>query len=187
MGPALLALTLLAAPSPAPLWLTLDVANPPQFGGHRLLSLEDVIGPRRRDDIPGLPRPSAVLLFSVTPEGCSGTGLCAEVARRTAEARARGALVIAVVLASKEQAAAARAEVRRAGHPLVVTFDVHNLVRDALRLDVPATFYVIDAEGMNTARIQASKAGDPAQARRTIEQVRTVLLAATGPDEENRR
>ena len=49
------------------------------------------------------------------------------------------------------------------------------------------TAYVMDGKGVNTARAQTSKAGDPAQVARTLEQVRTALLTALGPDEENRR
>lgn len=183
-----LGLAVLAGPSdPGPLWLTLDVANPEVVGGHRLLSLADAVGPRRRDDIPGLPAGQALLAFSVTPEGCGATGLCARVASITTAARARGALVVAVVLATKEQAASAAADVRAAGHPLVVTFDVHGLVREAFGFDRPGLFWVMDDKGVNTARARTSKAGDPAQVSRTLEQVRTALLTALGPDEENRR
>lgn len=188
LGVAALVLALGAAGLPeGPAWLTLDVANPEVVGGHRLVNVADVVGPDRLDDIPGLPAAEALLAFSVTPQGCGSTGLCAQVAELTAEARKRGALVVAVVLATEEQAAAARPEVRRARHPILVTFDVHRLVRTSFGFEGPGAFYVMDAKGVNTARLTTSKAGDPAQVARALEQVRTALLTALGPDEENRR
>lgn len=177
----------LAASTPDPLWLTLDVENPEVTGGHRLLNLSDVVGAERRADIPKLPRARALLVFTVTPGACGRTGLCAMIAERTEAARARGALVVAVVLATEEQAGAARAEVRAARHPIVVTFDVHQLVRRAFEFVQPGEFFVMDGKGVNTSRFSSSKAGDPAQVARTLEQVRTALLTALGPDEENRR
>lgn len=174
----------LAAP-PAPLWLTFDVANPQTVGGHRILHLEDVVGPKRRRDIPGLPSAEAALVFSVQPEGCGASGgLCARVAQLTAAARARGALVVGVVLASREEAVAAARSVREGRHPFPVTFDTHGLARKALALDGPGVFVVIDAEGVNKGRRRASMAGEPAQVERDLEAVRTTLLAALGDRED---
>lgn len=167
------------------LGLTVDLVNPDTAGGHRLLSLEDVIGEGRRTDIPRLPSAEALLVFSVTPSGCGATGLCAEVAKRTAEARERGAMVLGVILASKEEAAAATTKVRAARHPFPLTFDVHGLVRKAFAFEGPTILSVIDAKGVNILKARPSKAGDPAQVARALEQARDALLVALGRDEED--
>lgn len=185
---ALACLVLASAPGPSPgLALTFDLVNPNTVGGHRLLSLEDVLGARRRTDIPGLPAAQALLVFSVTPAGCGPTGLCARIATLTEEARARGALVLGVILASKEEAGAALGAVRRAQHPFPVAFDVHGLARKAFAFEGPAIFTVIDGKGVNVLQTRPSNAGDPAQVARTLEQLRTTLLTALGRDEETDR
>lgn len=182
-----------AGPGPAPLWLTLDVVNPETVGRHRLLHLEDVVGPDRRSDIPGLPAASAVVLFSARPEACAPpagpeaatAGLCAQVAAKLGDLTRRGVLVVGVLLATREEAAAGISGVRRAALPFPVTFDVHGLARQALGLEGPGEFVIISADGLNIPVAGASKAGDPVQAARHLEQVRTTLLATLGRDEEN--
>ena len=181
------------APAPAPLWLTLDVANPETLGRHRLLHLEDVVGPDRRTDIPGLPKAEAVVLFSTRPDGCVGglgpdepkpSGLCAAVAARLEDLSRRGVLVVGVLLATREEAAADLARVRRAAVPFPVTFDVHDLARQALGLEGPGQFVIISSEGLNIRVPGASKAGDDVQVTRHLELVRKTVLAALGRDEE---
>ena len=175
----------LAGAQLAPLSLTFDVANPQTLGGHRILHLEDVVGPKRRRDVPDLPAAEAVLLFSVQPDGCGASGgLCAQVAEITEEARQRGALVIGVILASREQAVSAAPAVRQGRHPFPVTFDTHGLARRTLALDGPGVFVVIDSEGVNKARRRASLGGEPAQIARDLAAVRTTLLAALGDRED---
>jgi hypothetical protein len=168
---------LLAAPTP---WLTLDIVNPASVGGHRLLTLDDVLGPRRRSDIANLPVADALLIFSVSAADCTERGVCERVARFTEVARSQGALVIAVILASKEEAGAAAISVQRAQHPIAVTFDVHGLVRRAFDFEGPGVFSVIDGKGMNVATFRPSKAGGPARVAQSFEQIRVALLKALG-------
>ncbi len=171
---------LLSAP---PSFLTLDVVNPASIGGHRLLTLDDVLGPRRRSDIPDLPAADALLIFSVTPQNCMAQGVCERVGRLTEAARAQGALVVGVILATKEQAGVAAVQVQRAQHPFPVAFDVHGLARRAFQFEGPGVFSVIDAKGMNVATVRPSKAGGPARVAQSFEQVRMILLKALGNKE----
>ena len=184
---AALCLSLVAqvgGPQRPPDWLTFDIINPETVGRHRILHLEDMVGPRRRDDIPSLPQPKAVLLFTARPSECGALGRCAEVADATKAVRARGVLVLAVLLGTREEAAAARAEVRRAHHPFGVTFDVHGLIGRGLALETPGVFVIMNDEGLNVGRWTPSNAGDRAEAARQLQQVRTTLLTLIDKDEK---
>lgn len=152
MGPLVWALCALVAnptpPSPpGGLWLTLEVQNPPSLGGHRILHLEDLIGPDRLS-LPGLPQPSAVLLFTTTAEECTrAQGLCARLEEETRALRARGALVAAVVLTARERVPIVRKSMAALKTPIVLALDPHHHVERALGLRGPGGFVVLDSSG----------------------------------------
>ncbi len=162
-----------------PLWVTFDIINPESVGGHRILHLEDVIGPEHRRDVPGLPSPTAVLLFSVGPADCVSDGLCAEVAAWSAGARKEGALVVAVVLTERERADAARTRLASAEHPLTIAVDPHGAVSALAGLQTPGTFIVVDSAGRS--RRWAPEPGKAQVSSRALEQIRAALGAAARP------
>ncbi len=62
---------------------------------------------------------------------------------------------------------------------------MHGLVRKAFAFEGPTILSVIDAKGVNILKTLPSKAGDPAQVARALEQARDALLIALGRDEED--
>ncbi len=138
---------LLMAGAPVPLWITFDVVNPAVVGGHRILHLEDVLGPDQRRDIPGLPVATAALLFSVRPTDCNGARVCAEVSRWTRRARAAGGLVVAVVVTERDRGEAVRAQLAKVDLPIAISVDAHGVLTALGGLTPPGTFVVLDAKG----------------------------------------
>ena len=143
------AAALLSAPAPSlGLWLTLEVQNPPALGGHRILHLEDLVGPSRLR-LPRLPRPEALLLFTTTADECARPrGLCRRLEARTATLRARGVVVVAVVLTSRERVPIARKTMAAIKTPIVLALDPHHHVERAFGLRGPGRFVVLDAAGV---------------------------------------
>jgi hypothetical protein len=177
----------LALASPvAPRWLVFDLVDPAVAGGHRLLHLEDVVGPGRRADIPGLPAARAVLLVSLAPEDCvsPSAGLCAELAALTASAREAGGLVVGVVLSTREGSAAARAKVRTASPPFPVTLDLHRVARHALGFERPGQVILVDGGGVGR-RLDPIPADRASEARaRALEALRGAFDEAVRGDDE---
>ena len=140
-----------AASNPASegLWLTLEVQNPASLGGHHILHVEDLVGPDRVE-IPGLPRPAALLLFTTTAEDCADPrGLCRRVREQTEAVRKRGALVVAVVLTARERVPIVREKMAAVRTPIVLALDPHHHVERAFGLRGPGRFLVLDADGVS--------------------------------------
>ena len=170
---------LLAATNAVPLWITFDIANPGVVGGHRILHLEDVIGPGQRADIPRLPSASAVLMFAVRADDCDRDGLCGRVARWSEAARAAQGLVVAVVLTERDRADAVRATMARLRLPIALAVDAHGVVRSLAGLDVPGTFVVIDGQGRS--RRWTPPAGRATVTPGTLDEIRGAFLDAAQP------
>ena len=162
-----------------PLWVTFDVANPQVTGGHRILHLEDVLGPNQRSDIPRLPRAPAALIFSVRPDDCRDEGLCRDVARWTAVARKTGGLVIALVLTEREQAETIRSQLSTSGLPIVLAVDPDGVVSGLAGLQQPGTFSIIDGKGKTRRWTPAP--GRVNVAARALEQIRAAFIQAAKP------
>lgn len=182
-----LALVLWAAPEASRgLWLTLEVTNPSALGGHRILHVEDLVGPDRLS-LPRLPRPEAVLLFTTTVEECARAGgLCRRVEARTSELRARGGLIVAVVLTTRERAPIARRAMAVVKIPIVLALDPHHHVERAFGVRGPGRFVVLDSEGV-AQRVGAgsrSRAGSPAD-RDLARAVEALSFAMSRIEEED--
>lgn len=162
-----------------PLWVTFDVANPRTVGGHRILHLEDVLGPNQRSSIPRLPRATAALIFAVRPEDCGDEGACAEVARWSRAARKAGGLVIAVILTERERADEVRSRMSTSAHPIAVAIDAEGVVSAIAGLEQPGTFVIVDGKG-NTRRWTPA-AGRVKVSARALEQIRAAFIRAATP------
>jgi hypothetical protein len=178
----LAALLALALASPvAPGWLVIELADPAALGGHRLLHLEDIVGTARRTDIPGLPQARAVALVSVDRAGCAAprAGICGDLERYTGVARKAGAVVVAVVLAGREDAGRAAGEIVAASWPFPVTVDPHRVARHALGFDGPGQVVLVEADGSSRRLepIPDAASGQEARGRR-LEALRQALEAA---------
>ena len=172
-----------------PGWVTFEVLDPATLGGHGIRHLEDVIGPNQRRDVPGLPDARAMLIFTVRPEDCArvGAGLCHQVARATAEARKRGAVVLGVIQAERETAGRVRAVAAVAGHPFPVTVDTHGVARRFLGLDGPGLFLVVHSD-LRGVRVAAPAAVEASERRsRHLDDVQRALAEALRRDEEGER
>lgn len=156
-----------------PLWVTFDVANPSTVGGHRVLHLEDVVGPDQRRDIPGLPIATAVLVFSVRAEDCAAQGFCAAIAEWSAKLRGAGVLVVAVVPTERDRADALRARMATVPHPFAVSVDPYGVVSTLVGLERPGTFVLIDGKGRS--RRWTPGAGRATLSARSLAQIRDAL------------
>ena len=165
--------------APVPLWVTFDVVNPAVVGGHRVLHLEDIIGPDQRRDIAGLPAASAVLLFSARPDECGASGLCAEVSRWTFKARHAGAVVIALILAERDRADSIRARLVTSRLPIAIALDAHGVIRALSGLDQPGSFVVIDDKGRT--RRWTPSSGRATVSPRELDEIRAALEQAALP------
>ncbi|MEM7676512.1 MAG: hypothetical protein AAF449_10960 [Myxococcota bacterium] len=161
------------------MWRTLDIADRAQLGGHRILHLEDVVGPGQRTDIPGLAPANAVLLFSVRAEDCRRTGPCIDVAHWTASARQSGGLVVGVVLTDRDEGETVRARLATMKAPIPLAVDPHGVVRSLAKLTPPGTFVLIDSQG-------ESRRWTPSAGRATVSDdvraaIREAFEAAASP------
>jgi hypothetical protein len=179
-----LLLLLMIGAERAPLWVTFDVLNPRTLGGHRILHLEDVVGPRARDDVPGLVRPRAVLIFSATLEQC-GTGSLCQVAQQLAEIK--GGLVVGVVLAERETVLRAKREIPRFEYSFPLTVDAYGVVGQALKLDRPGVFLVVNSNAEVARLVPPSEGTDRTVRDRFFAEVKAAFLEALRQDEEEDR
>jgi hypothetical protein len=168
----------------APLWVTFDVLNPRTLGGHRILHLEDVVGPRARDDVPGLVRPRAVLIFSATLDQC-GKGTLCQTAQQLAEIK--GGLVVGVVLAERENVLKAKREIPRFEYSFPLTVDSHGVLGQALKLDRPGVFLVVNSNAELERLVPPSEGSDRTVQDRFFAQVKSTYLNALKRDEEEER
>ncbi len=159
----------------SPWWVTFDVLNPQVVGDHKILHLEDIIGPKRRGDIAQLPQPSVVVIFSVAPEQCPPTpgALCEDVRRTLAASLSKGALLVAVLAAERVDAA-------QFLYPFVVARDVRGLARQGLSLDRPGTFVVVDSKGEVT-RLPSVATN---RWQRRLEELKVMVESAIQKDQE---
>ena len=180
---ALLLLLLIAAER-APLWVTFDVLNPRTLGGHRILHLEDVVGPRARDDVPGLVRPRAVLIFSATLDQC-GKGTACQTAQQLAEIK--GGLVVGVVLAERESVLRAKREIPRFEYSFPLTVDSYGVLGQALKLDRPGVFLVVNSNAEVVRLVPPSEGSDRSVRDRFLAEVKETFLDALRREEEEER
>jgi len=162
-----------------PLWLTLDIANRPALGGHRILHLEDVVGPRQRTDIPGLKPVNAVLLFSVRDGDCRSTGPCVVVPRWMEADHHPDGLIVAVVLTGRDEGETVRVRLASMKVSIPLAVDPHGVVRSLAKLSAPGTFVLIDSKG-------ESRRWTPSVGRATVndedrEAIRAAFAAAASP------
>jgi hypothetical protein len=179
-----LLLSLLIGAEKAPLWVTFDVLNPRALGGHRILHLEDVVGPRARSDVPGLVRPRAVLIFSATLEQC-GKGTLCQAAEKLASLP--GALVVGVVLAERETVLRAKREIPRFEYSFPLTVDAYGVVGQALRLDRPGVFLVVNSNAEVARLVPPSEGTDQIVRDRFLAEVRATFQEALRQEEEEER
>jgi hypothetical protein len=180
----MLLLLLLIAVERAPLWVTFDVLNPRTLGGHRILHLEDVVGPRARDDVPGLVRPRAVLIFSATIDQC-GKGSVCQQAQQLAEIK--GGLVVGVVLAERENVLLAKREIPRFEFSFPLAVDSFGVLGQALKLDRPGVFLVVNSNAEVVRLVPPSEGSDRTIQERFLAQVKATFLDALRRDEEDDR
>jgi len=180
----LLLLLLLLSADRAPLWVTFDVLNPRTLGGHRILHLQDVVGPRARDDVPGLVRPRAVLIFSATLDQCEKGTLC-QAAQQLAEIK--GGLVVGVVLAERENAAQAKREIPRFEYSFPLTVDSFGVLAQALKLDRPGVFLVVNSIGEIVRLVPPTEGTDRSVQERFLLEVKETFLDALRRDDEEDR
>lgn len=176
-----------------PGWVTFDVANPRTLGGHRILHLEDVVGPRTRDDVPGLPAPKVVLIFTAAPSDCPGLkaerrgrDLCEDIARFATAKWAKGSLVVGLVLAEEESAGGARARLLRSDYPYPMSVDEHGLVRRALNADRPGVVLVVDSR-LEGVRLSPPARMEGAARDRYLGEIRVALERALEREKEDER
>ncbi len=182
MAPLLL--LLLFGGERVPLWVTFDVLNPRTLGGHRILHLEDVVGPDARDDIPGLVHPRAVLIFSTTLEQCETGTLC-----RTAQqlAEIKGGLVVGVVLAEREAVVRVKREIPRFEYSFPLTVDAYGVLGQALKLDRPGVFLVVNSKSDVARFVPPSEGSDQTLRDRFLAEVKGAFLEASKREEEEER
>lgn len=189
---ALVLLSLAAqTPERVPGWITFDVANPAALGGHRILHLEDVVGPRARKDVPGLPAPKVVLIFTADREDCPGgpkasqrSDLCGRMARLATSKAAKGSLVVGVVLSKAETASVDRGSLLRSDYPYPVTVDEHGLIRRGLRADRPGVILVVDSSLGGLRLVPPSRATGEARDR-YMGEIRSALRRALEREKED--
>lgn len=180
-----LTLGLLAAPEGLER-LTAQVLNPSSLGGHRIFHLDDVLGARRRTDIPGLPSPRVVLIFTVGPEGCRSkeAGWCGAIDEMMGAAWAKEALALGVVLASRDGAEELSRVIPYAGFRFPVTVDAHGLLRQTLKVVRPGEFLVVQSNGENTRLAPPSNLAQGAARARFLKEVEQTLEEAIRRDQE---
>ncbi len=167
---------LIAQASPSlPEWITFEIVNADRANGHSILHLEDLLRP---EGIAGVPKPSALLLFSVREADClpQGGGLCELVGELTRSTK--GLLPIAVMLGTLEVAQRARRRLVRSAYSFPISVDPHGLVAKALKLNRPGVFIVVNSDGsstrktlppnLGTQKLQAEKARFEELIRMTI-------------------
>jgi hypothetical protein len=175
------------AARPMTLATTFQILNPGSVGGHRILHLEDVIGPRRRSDVPGLPSARAVLVFTTGREACGAVGLCAEVERLTAPLRQAGALVVAVALVRREESAALVRDLSQRAPALPVALEEHGVVGRTLGLDRPGLFVILDHHGEPLPLPPPPDLSDGELRGRHLGELRRMLEAALERDDDGGR
>jgi hypothetical protein len=139
----------------------LDILNP-SVAGHRVLHLEDRVGPKAR--AADGREPARAALIVATGLGCA---LCETYPARLEALRRRlgdRALIVLLVLSKPAEAAAARArfEALEASHP--VALDVWGLARRRLGLPAPTTAVVVRSDGSVSRFGPGPKALDAAEA-----------------------
>lgn len=180
----LLLALLTGAPEKVPLWVTFDVLNPKRLGGHRILHLEDVVGPRAKSDIPGLSIPRAVLIAATTAEACRRPGsVCAELEQLS---KIPGGLVIGVVLVDREGAPRAEREILETEYSFPLTVDTYGVVGQALSLDRPGVCLVVYSNGQAARLVPPSEGSDRSLRERFSASVEAAFREALRRDEEER-
>lgn len=176
---------LIGAPEKAPLWVTFDVLNPERLGGHRILHLEDVVGPRAKDDIPGLSIPRAVLIGATTAGRCQNEAgsLCGRMEQL---AKIPHGLVIGVILADREGAPAARRAMLETEYSFPLTVDSYGVVGQALALDRPGVCLVVYSTGEAVRLVPPPDGSDRSIRERFAARVETAFREALRRDEEER-
>lgn len=171
---------------PAPLWVTFDVANPASVGGHRILHLEDIVGPRARADVPGLPNPRAIVIASLRPGDCGAkpSPLCTKL-RQLSEIP--WGLVLGVILASRQDADRVRRDLEQHEYPFPLTVDTHGVVARALDLDRPGVCLVLNSTAEVARMSPPSEGSDRASVERFMALVEGSFLAALRKNEEEER
>ncbi|MBK6684807.1 MAG: hypothetical protein IPG45_10065 [Deltaproteobacteria bacterium] len=185
MGPLALLLGLLGALEGIER-LTVEVLNPSTFGGHRIFHLEDVLGKRRRLDIPNLPAPRVVLIFTVEAEGCRdlASGWCGAVDEMLKAPWAKEGLALAVVLANRDAEEELSRLIPYAGFRFPVSVDAHGLLRQTLKVVRPGEFLVVQSNGENSRISPPSNLASEAARGRHLKEVEKAFEEAIRRDKE---
>ncbi|MCK6550658.1 hypothetical protein L6R52_32775 [Myxococcota bacterium] len=134
----------------APAWLTFDVVNPEQAGRHRILHLDEVLGPSKVS-VPDLPKARVLLVVTTLADDCgAASSFCVALAPVAKEIAAAGGLVLVVLLDPEEALPKAKKELPLAQHPFIITADAHGITRHALGLDRPGQLVAIEQSGRIT-------------------------------------
>jgi hypothetical protein len=181
--PLALTLALAAAPAEAdaraPSWVTFDVVNPERAGRHKILHLDDLLGPPK-PALADLPSARVLLVVTALADDCgSSAGLCVALAPVAKDIAAAGGLVVVVLLDPEEALPKARKELPLAQHPFIITADAHGITRHALGLDRPQQVVVIEPSGRMT-RVDPSD-----DLTKKLEEAKRLVLGALKRDKED--